>query len=274
LVLGACGDETCDLAAATEACRCVGGASGVQSCQADGTWAACVCVEADGGRPDTTDGGRPDTSPDAGATTPDTGDGGRPDTSPDTEAADTEAADTEAADTEAADTGAEDDGAADRSEPDTGTEFSEYDDFDEDNIVWLHTDVSDWEVTSTVTSAHINYEELCVYHTMAGQWPEVLGIFREDPDAPMEGNIWIIARIDGVWYAATFDYLRPGGQCKYDGYSPEDEGPGPSTFGAVPLSTWSPRSGEPVYLFVSTIARHEPLGPVHERSDFVELIWP
>jgi len=157
---------------------------------------------------------------------------------------------------------------------DTGSEFSEYDDFDEDSIIWLHTDVSDWDVTSTVTGAHINYTELCVYHTMAGEWPEVLGIFPEDPDAPMEGNIWIIARVDGLWYAATFDYLRPGGECKYEDYSPAGEGPGPSTFGAVPLSTWAPRTGEPVYMFVSTVARHEPLGPLHERSDYVQLIWP
>jgi hypothetical protein len=154
------------------------------------------------------------------------------------------------------------------------TEWANFDDFDENNIVWLHTDVSGWDVTSTVTNAHVNYTELCVFHTMAGQWPEVLGIFPEDPYAPMEGNIWIIARIEGLWYAATFDYLRPGDQCKYDGYSQTDESPGLSTFGAVPLSTWSPRPGEPVYLLMSTVARHEPLGPANERSEFVQVIWP
>jgi hypothetical protein len=157
---------------------------------------------------------------------------------------------------------------------DTGTEFSAYDDFREDQIRWLHTDVSGWDVTSTVTGAHINYNELCVFHTMAGKWPKVYGIFPEEPEAPMEGNLWIIARVEGHWYAATFDYLRPGGECKYDGYAPGDEGPGPSTFDADPLASWVPRSGEPVYMFVSTVARHEPLGPLNERSNYVRLTWP
>jgi hypothetical protein len=109
---------------------------------------------------------------------------------------------------------------------------------------------------------------------MAGKWPKVYGIFPEEPEAPMEGNIWVIARVEGLWYAATFDYLRPGGVCKYEDFSPSGEGPGPSTFSAEPLASWVPRSGEPVYMFVSTVARHEPLGPLNERSDYVRLIWP
>jgi hypothetical protein len=157
---------------------------------------------------------------------------------------------------------------------DSATEFSDYDDFDEDTIIWLHTDVSDWDVTSTVESAHITYTELCVYHSMAGKWPEVLGIFPEEPEAPMEGNIWVIARVDGLWYAATFDYLRPGDECKYDGYTQDHEGPGPSTFEAEPLFSWAPRLGEPIYLFMSTVARHEPLGPLNERSNYVRVLWP
>jgi len=167
-----------------------------------------------------------------------------------------------------------DDDSSSADDDDTASEFAEYDDFDENNITWLHTDVSGWDVTSTVTDAHINYTELCVFHTMAGQWPEVLGIFPGEPEAPMEGNIWIIARITGVWYAATFDYLRPGDECKYEDFSPAGEGPGPSTFGAVPLSTWIPRPGEPVYMFMSTVARHKPLGPLHERSDYRRMLWP
>jgi hypothetical protein len=166
---------------------------------------------------------------------------------------------------------------------DTGTEFSQYDDFDENNITWLHGasaafetsgHVADWDVTSTVTGTHFDYERLCVYHSKAGEWPEVLGIFSEDPEAPMEGNIWIIARVEGTWYAATFDYLRPGDECKFEDWSPTGEGPGPSTFSAEPLATWVPRTGEPVYMFMSTVARHEPLGPLHERSDYVQLTWP
>ena len=166
---------------------------------------------------------------------------------------------------------------------DSASEFSEYDDFDEDNIIWRHGvgaafqesgHVADWDVTSTVTGTYIDYERLCVYHTKAGEWPEVTGIFPDDPTAPMEGNLWVIARVDGLWYAATFDYLRPGDECKFEDYSPAGEGPGPSTFGAEPLSTWLPRTGEPVWMFMSTVARHEPLGPLHERSNYAQLFWP
>lgn len=90
----------------------------------------------------------------------------------------------------------------------------------------------------------------------------------------MEGNIWVIARIGGAWHAVAFDYLRPGDECKYEDFSPAGEGLRPSTFGAEPLASWVPRTGESVYMFMSTVARDEPLGAVNERSDYVQLNWP
>src|SRR5689334_21357857 len=54
-----CGDDstaTC-IAGSTQACLCVGGASGVQSCVAGGTFAPCECVGVDGGLPPDRDSG-------------------------------------------------------------------------------------------------------------------------------------------------------------------------------------------------------------------------
>ena len=45
-------DPACGVPGATQACLCVGGASGVQSCQTDGAWSTCVCSVEDVGHGD------------------------------------------------------------------------------------------------------------------------------------------------------------------------------------------------------------------------------
>ena len=83
------------------------------------------------------------------------------------------------------------------------------------------------------------------------------------------GNPWVFAQIDGRWYAATYEWLRPGQECK---------GISARTIGAhikvPPLSRWTPQSGETIGLMVSTPARFGPQGPRHERSNVVRVRWP
>lgn len=134
------------------------------------------------------------------------------------------------------------------------------DELDLNLVDWLHTDVSDWPATSTVTDVSIGLDRLCIEHTKSGEWPDLDGI---------EGNPWIFASIDGQWYGATWEWLRPGQTCK----SVTASELGPRTKRS-PLDTWKPRSGERIGLMVSTPARLGPNGPKQERSNVKVAYWP
>jgi hypothetical protein len=133
-------------------------------------------------------------------------------------------------------------------------------------VVWLHHNVSSWPQTSTVTSTTVGAPPICVNHTKAGQWPKV-SIFN---GVVIEANVWVFGNIGGTWYAATWEWLRPGDTCKpLDGSDFRTH-----VNGASPLSSWTPKSGEKVGLMVSTPARFGPDGPKNERSNVVVVTWP
>jgi len=74
-------------------------------------------------------------------------------------------------------------------------------------ITWLEqasADVSGWTITSQVTEVVQSGDQVCVYHTKAGQWPlaDVFGT-----GLGIEGVIMIVARFDGKWYGAGFDWI-------------------------------------------------------------------
>ena len=126
-------------------------------------------------------------------------------------------------------------------------------------VTWLHTDVSGWAVTSQITSASIGDPPICINHTMAGRWP-----VKDDT----EGNPWVFVNLNGRWYAATYEWLRPGQICK--GITRDNIGP---HIGRPPLDSWRPRSGEVVGLMVSARARAH-ADTVQERSNIVFVRWP
>jgi hypothetical protein len=126
-------------------------------------------------------------------------------------------------------------------------------------VTWLHTNVSGWAVTSRITGGRIGDPPICIDHTKAGRWPVADGL---------EGNPWIFVNLDGRWYAATYEWLRPGQICK--GIHRDNIG---EHIGRPPLNSWRPRSGETVGLMVSTHARSG-AGAVRERSNVVLVQWP
>jgi hypothetical protein len=126
-------------------------------------------------------------------------------------------------------------------------------------VTWLHTNVSGWAVTSRISSASIEDPPICIRHTKAGQWPVKDGL---------EGNPWIFVNVDGRWYAATYEWLRPDQTCK--GIHRDNIG---DHIGRPPLSSWRPRSGETVGLMVSARARTGS-DTVRERSNIVMVQWP
>jgi hypothetical protein len=126
-------------------------------------------------------------------------------------------------------------------------------------VVWLHTNVSNWRVTSTITNVSIGNPPICIEHTKAGRWPTVNGL---------EGNPWIFANINGTWYAATYEWLKPGQTCK--GISAGNIG---EHIKRAPLENWRPRSGEVYGFMVSALARSGQQA-VAERSNIVMVRWP
>ena len=138
------------------------------------------------------------------------------------------------------------------------------DQLDLSQVTWLHTNVRGWAKTSTITNTSIGDPPICIDHTKRGDWPRVSA-----GGTTVEGNPWVFAKVDGRWYAATYEWLRPGQECK--GISASNIG---AHIKVSPLSRWTPQSGETIGLMVSTPARVGPQGPRHERSNVVRVRWP
>jgi hypothetical protein len=134
--------------------------------------------------------------------------------------------------------------------------------FSLNDVEWLHADVSRWSVTSKISEITIDTDTICIYHSKSGRWPVVGG---------GEGNPWVFAQIGGKWYAATYEYLRPGQTCKHIERRGE-WGIGPHTK-REPLESWVPRKGEKVGFMVSTFAR-DSTRTSNERSNIVMVDWP
>jgi hypothetical protein len=133
--------------------------------------------------------------------------------------------------------------------------------------------VGNWNQTSTVTSTSITNPHVqgssqsgnvCINHTKAGQWPKT-----GSNDGPVEGNPWFVAKVNGQWYASTFEWLGPGATCRsiafgiWGQYSQYTQ-----------VKAWHPQPGELIGLFVSTIARPGVAQTTDERSDIKWIDWP
>ena len=138
------------------------------------------------------------------------------------------------------------------------------DQIDLSQVTWLHHNVSGWPKTSTVTSTSIGNPPICIDHTKRGTWPATSA-----GGTTVEGNPWIFAKVNGRWYAATYEWLRPGQECK--SISAGNIG---AHVKQSPLTSWRPSSGEQVGLMVSTPARFGPQGARNERSNVVLVTWP
>lgn len=133
------------------------------------------------------------------------------------------------------------------------------DEIDMNQVTYLHANVANWTVSSQVTKISISRSQICIFHTKQGAWP----VF-----SSVEGNPWVIAKVNGRWYAGTYEWLKPGQACK--GITADNIG---GHIKQAPLANWRPRLGEEVYFFVSTIARFGDRTS-NERSNAKRTIWP
>ena len=125
-------------------------------------------------------------------------------------------------------------------------------------IQWLHTDVSSWPQTASL-SASVGGGSISMPYSKAKVWPAVDGV---------NANPWVIAKVNGQWYAGTFEWLRHGQTAK-----PMSVLSGGGHIKVAPLSSWRPRSGERIGLMVSGLARTT-MRNVKERSNVVMVTWP
>lgn len=142
------------------------------------------------------------------------------------------------------------------------------DEIEPSTVTWLHTDVSQWPITSQLTAVEIREDTVCLRHTQAGKWPISTEVF---PDgAEIEGNPWIFALFDDLWHGATWDWMRPGQECK----SMTAVEFGRDQIRIPPMdSSWVPAKGDELGFMVSTIARTS-LRVGEERSNIKLTTWP
>ena len=142
--------------------------------------------------------------------------------------------------------------------------------FDLNQVTWLHTNVSNWPVTSTL-SVNFQGESICLDYDQRDVWPPVTiphgsGMGTVD----VVSNPWVFIQYDGQWFAATWEWMRPGSICKNKSSVAGDHIKQPP-FRSI---NWRPTSGERLYFMVSSLARIPTITNVQERTPIVEVIWP
>jgi hypothetical protein len=120
-----------------------------------------------------------------------------------------------------------------------------------------------------VTRAYQEGTRVRVEHTKSGKWP-LAPVFGNPPS--IEGNIGIVAQINGRWYGAGFDWLGEGRTEKI--LYPEEFGRDQIRIHPLDASWPGPKPGDKVGLFVTTPSS-ERIGErtVNERSNIKCIIW-
>jgi len=131
-----------------------------------------------------------------------------------------------------------------------------------DQVTWLHTNVKDWAVTSELRSVNVDSSFIHLDHSKAAEWPG-----KNINGTELAGNPWIFIQKDGQWYAATWEWLRPGQTRKNRSAVNGDH------IKQNPFWDWSPVAGETYGFMVSGLARDGNRN-VKERSNIVMFEWP
>jgi len=161
---------------------------------------------------------------------------------------------------EAADGVAEADGAASDGPAATATSVSA----SSAGVHWLHADVSGWAQTATLSDVRISGDSITLDYDKTSVWPAGTPL---SSDTPLNANAWIFVNQGGTWYAATWEWMRPGQITKSKSAVNGDH------INQAPLQNFSPTSGEVYGFMVSGLARSS-VRNVKERSNVVMFRWP
>ena len=150
----------------------------------------------------------------------------------------------------------------------SGTTSSPPADFDLSKVTWLHTDVSSWPVTSTL-SISIKNGTMCLNFSGTSTWPTAKILHTNGTRyIQVNANPWVFVSQAGKWYGGTWEWMTPNGNCK-----PISKVEG-GHIKQAPLKNWEPRSGDKLYFMVSSIARGANLNNYKARTNVVEVAWP
>ena len=131
-----------------------------------------------------------------------------------------------------------------------------------DQLVWLHSDISAWPETHTLSAVTVSDSQICLENDGVHEWPIV-----DFDGTELVGNPWIVLEHEGTWYAATWEWLRPNQECKSRSSVNGDH------IKKAPLENWSPKSGETYWFMVSGLARFSERN-VEARTNLVQVVWP
>ena len=137
-------------------------------------------------------------------------------------------------------------------------------------VRWLHTDVSNWPVTTTL-SVTLGGGRICMEYDKKDVWPSVeIRHTSGERNIDVVANPWVFLEYQGQWYAGTWEWLVVGATCKNQSSVAGDHIKKPEF---IPLD-WRPTSGQRLYIMVSALARFPQIANIQERSQIVEIIWP
>ncbi|MGD9975954.1 MAG: hypothetical protein AB7S77_23090 [Desulfatirhabdiaceae bacterium] len=133
---------------------------------------------------------------------------------------------------------------------------------DFEGVVWLHANVSGWAQTSKLPSVKFTSTTITLDYDKTNVWP---GVYIDG--VLLNANPWIFVRLDGIWYAGTWEWLRPG-QITKDINSVNGD-----HIKVPPLDEGAPVSGVSYGFMVSGLARTSERN-VLERTNVVMAVWP
>jgi hypothetical protein len=130
----------------------------------------------------------------------------------------------------------------------TTTTTVDTDDIDLSTVTWLHPDPSKFTVTATLSNIKISGSTISWDWTHPSRWPS----YGSDGGGVI-GNNWVFAKINGRWYAATWEWLRDTtNKVTLEAKSGE---PPFIQSERSPINEWYPKSGEEIGFMVSTCVR-------------------
>ncbi len=133
-------------------------------------------------------------------------------------------------------------------------------------VKWLHTNVSGWAVKAKLSSVTFKGAQICLNYDKANVWGK-----KQINGTDVNANPWVFIWQGGLWYGATWEWMRPGQTCKNKSSVAGDHIK-QKPFDAA--SGWKPKSGQVLYFMVSGLARSSSIQNVKERTAPVKVIWP
>lgn len=122
------------------------------------------------------------------------------------------------------------------------------------DVNFIHENVSGWAETATHNVTDISTETVWLDSDKKDAWPTMQGV---------NASCWVIFKVNGAWYASTFDYMRPGQVSK----GIDDPAIQTHEF------RWRPSHGEEIGFMVSGLAR-DARRNVSVRSNVVFVTFP